>query len=433
MFYYTVYIMKSTNLTNSDLTNVHNTKETFLINVVCNNITAKDHMFKEFNYEVIDAMYKTYDENGFPLVYNFLYKYISALPINNNKVIVTLSPDPVISGSTISAMSEKYIYNEIVNNKVNFLSKLKILYITPSSHVLNNYSDITIENLRNSMLSHLLGQQSITYMGNKLNLSKDQFILIGLNDELLNNDEKEELDKLDIKYFTLKQLRKKGITNVIKSINCNFSNDPLMVIYDMSCTSYETAPCVSRFLRDGTRTELKLLNGFNEKELRELFLAIDKNKLVACDITGFDLRIENKERAYRITCEACKIPFYTLIGMKEKKINIFNETSKFIIWRPFEQTSETDIGWFIMKGLSLIDRENIIKSIPSDTIINFVVDIEGVEETVLLAVTTIEEQNEKCFYSSDVKINDCVLYPAQKLSMVFELLNTPENCIIYDC
>lgn len=402
----------------------------FLINVTCNGITAKEHILEKFDHEIIDSMYKSSDDKGIPLVYNFLYRYVSALPAN--KKIITFSPDPVTSGSTISAMAEKYMYSEIDGNSVKFLSKLKILYITSSTHLLTNYSELSIENLRNSMLSHLLGKMPVSYMGNKLRLSKEQFVLVGINDNLLEHDEQEELDRCDVSYFTLKQLRKKGIKKVINSINLKFGNDPLMVVYDMASTSYECAPCVSRFLKNGTRTSPKLLNGFNEEELRELFLTINKTNLVACDITGFDLRIENKERAYRITCEACKIPLYTLIGMKERKINIFNEHSKFLIWRPIEQTSETDLGWFLMRGLSLVDRENIMKSIPKDTIINFNVEDDGVEEVVLISTSTIDEQNSKSFYDPDLKLTDCVLYPAQKLYMTFELLNTPENSIPED-
>lgn len=398
-----------------------------IINVSCNGITSKGHIFNNFDYEVIDSMYKTADDYDHPIVYNFLYKYILTLP--NDKKIVTLSPDPVISGSTMCAIAEKYMYSNQVQDNTNFLSKLHIIYITSSPHLLNNYSDITVENLRNSLLSHVLSLRPITFMGSKLALSKDQITLIGINDNLLENDEREVLDNMEMSYFTMKQLRKKGIKNVIKSINEKIGSDPFMVVYDMASLSYETAPCVSRFLKDGIKTNPKLLNGFDEGELRELFLELKRDNLVALDITGFDFRIENKERAYRISCESAKIPLYILLEMKEKKINIFNEHSRFLIFRPIEQTHENDLGWFILKGLNLESRNEIIKNIPNDTIIDFTIDLEGTNETILLTTTTIEEQEEKSFFDPDLKITDCVLYPAQKTYMMFELLNTPQNSI----
>ena len=168
----------------------------------------------------------------------------------------------------------------------------------------------------------------------------------------------------------------------------------------------------------------------NISELRELFLSIDKTNLVGIDITGFDFRIESKERAYRISCEAAKIPLYTILGMKEKKINIFNESSKFLIFRPLEQLSVMDLGWFILKGTSLELREEIIKCISDDTIQSLDIDLDGKHETVMITTTTMSEQEQLSFYDPNLKISDGVLFPAQKLYMAFELLNTPENSLL---
>ena len=400
----------------------------FFINVTCNEMTAKSHLLNTFDFEVIDSMYKSHDDNEHPLVYNFLYKYILTLP--KTKTIVTFSPDPAISGSTIAGMAEKYMYSQEINGRVKFMSRLKIIYITSSPHLLKNYKDVTIENLRNSITTHLLGLRNHSYVGNKLVLSADQFTFVGINENLLEENQREDLNNLDFSYFTLKQLRKKGIKNVMRSINDKNADSPVMIIYDMSVTSYEASPCVSRFLKEGIRTSPKFLNGLDISELRELFLEINKTNLVGMDITGFDFRIDNKERAYRITCETAKIPLYVLFGMKEKKINIFNENSKFLIFRPIEQTSLTDLGWFILRGISLETRESIIKCIDDDVIKSITIDLDGVEETVMVTTTTIADQEQKSFYDPNLKLSDCVLFPAQKLYMAFELLNTPENALL---
>ena len=44
----------------------------------------------------------------------------------------------------------------------------------------------------------------------------------------------------------------------------------------------------------------------------------------------------------------------------------------------------------------------------------------------------MNEQQEKTYYDGTLTIIDRVLYPAQKLSMMFELLNTPENILLQD-
>ncbi len=89
-----------------------------------------------------------------------------------------------------------------------------------------------------------------------------------------------------------------------------------------------------------------------------------------------------------------------------------------------------DLGWFILKGVSLETRESVIKCIDPDVIKTITIDVDGVDETVMVTTTTIAEQEQKSFYDQNLKITDCVLFPAQKLYMMFELLNTPENALL---
>jgi arginase family enzyme len=402
-------------------------ESTYFVNVNCNGITGKQHIYSKFDYEVIDDMYKTCDENENPVVYNLLYKLTLTVP--KNKVVITLSPDPSISSATIAGLAEKYMCGQI-NGTPNTPS-LKIIYLTSVPHLLTKYKEPTIENFRNSIISNLLGATSCSYTGHKLALDCNQFYLLGINDNLLEDDEKEVLDNSGITYFTLNQMRKKGISNVIEYINNSIMCDPVMVVFDMASTSYETAPCVTRFLKDGIRTKIKDLNGLQTSELVDIFSKINKNNLVGLDITSFDFRIDNKERAYRISCEAARLPLAILLNIKEKKINIFNENSKFLIYRPMNQESVTDVGWYILRNIPIDTREEIIKYIENDTIITLQIDIDndGNEQTVMITTTTLGEQEEKTFFSKDKKITDCILFPVEKTSAMFELLNTNENSL----
>lgn len=407
------------------MNNTFKSKNTYMINVTCNGITGKTHICNKFDYEVIDEMYKKYDEFDNPLVYNFLYKL--ALNIPKNKTLVTFSPDPSITGATIAGLSEKHMYVECEK----YMSSLKIIYITSSPHLLSNYKDTTIENLRNSTISTLLGWTDKSYIGNKLILNPKQFILIGINDNLIEEDEKEELDNSEISYFTMSQIRKKGITNIVDYINEQIGSDPLMIVFDMSATSYDTSPCVTRFLKDGAKTEIKKLNGFTFPELTQIFGRINVDNLVGLDITSYDFRIDDKEIEYRISCETARLPMKLLLGIKDKKINIFNEHSRFLIYRPIEQTSESDLGWYILRNIPLETREEILKTIDKDTITSIAIDVEenGEEEMILISTTTMMEQESKCFLAGKIKMTDCVLFPQEKTSMMFELLNTSENSL----
>lgn len=397
-------------------------KKIFFVNVEFPGITGKGHVYNKFDYEIVESMYSKYDDSGFPIVYNFLYKYYLGLPKSNT--LITFSPDPSISASTVSGLAEKYMYTHTDSTGVmKFLSTLKIVYVTSYPHMLTEHDEINVKNLSNSVLSNLLCLNSKSFTGHKLALSSSQFILLGLNDNIIDDVEIELLGKMDVQYYTLKQIRKKGVKNIMESINEQIQDSPLMVIYDLASTAYEVAPCVNRFLKDGIRTNLKMLNGFDVNELKDIFTTLNNKNLVGLDIIGYDFRIDTKERALRVTCEAAKIPLLTLVGLKEKKINIFNESSKFLIWRPTEQKSHNDIGWFILNGVPLEMREKLIKEIDSDTITTFPIENDGIEEIVFISSTTIEDQEKKSFYDPELTIYDCVLYPAQKVSMMFELLN----------
>ena len=48
---------------------------TFFVNVNFAQITAKDNLYHKFDYDVCQSMYEKNDDDGNPLIYNFMYKY----------------------------------------------------------------------------------------------------------------------------------------------------------------------------------------------------------------------------------------------------------------------------------------------------------------------------------------------------------------------
>jgi hypothetical protein len=120
------------------------------------------------------------------------------------------------------------------------------------------------------------------------------------------------------------------------------------------------------------------------------------------------------------------------LQIKEKKINIFNECSKFLIWRPIEQEAKEDVGWFILRNIPLDVRERLIEHIGNENIISFETeDDDGLPVDAYVTVTTMADQQERT-YCGTTNIHDCVLYPAQKVYAMFEILNTNENQILSD-
>ena len=47
-------------------------RKPFFINVEFPGITGKNIVYNKFDYEIIESMYETYSDEGFPIVYNFM-------------------------------------------------------------------------------------------------------------------------------------------------------------------------------------------------------------------------------------------------------------------------------------------------------------------------------------------------------------------------
>jgi hypothetical protein len=406
------------------------TKKTYFINLSCNDITAKNKIYSKFDYELDDSIYDKVDDFGLPSVYNSFYEYLKQI---NNKIIVTLSPDPAISGSTVAANAEKHMMINQYDKYNECNSSLKILYFTSRANISTIQEDINIESLSKSLINNLICDCKQTYTKHNMQLSPDQFILIGLNDKKIDDNDMEYLNNNNILHFSLSNLRKKGIVNIISSINDVISNDPVHVVFDMSVMNDDTAPCVTRFLKKSEM--VKKNDGLSLKELQDVMKSLNNKNIVGVDITGYDFRISDVERMHKVTCETGKMVLQGLLNISEKKLNIFNENSKFLIWRSIEQEGDgdeknIDVGWHILRNVPLDFREQIISQLDDgegDYIITTIsLEIENESCDVYITVTTMEEQNSKSYYSSE-SVMDLCLFPDEKIDMGFELLNTDMN------
>ena len=148
------------------------------------------------------------------------------------------------------------------------------------------------------------------------------------------------------------------------------------------------------------------------------------------------------------------VEYYELskINLKESSLNIFNDYSKFLIYKPIYNSTdnsinlednstdnsinlednsvntdiddiEEDHGWFILRGMDLKTRNEILEIIGDNIILMTIPDIDDNKDMdVMVTATTIAEQNEISFYATSDP-NDCALFPEEKASMMFELLN----------
>lgn len=295
--------------------------------------------------------------------YQKLYEHIKCF---QDFKIITIGGNQKISNSTISAINERYMKQQ---GKV-CSSDLMVLCIGLESNL-------------DKELSTMLGKgRPLT--NSKLLLDTTQLIYYGVTEDNL-----EDITQNNIQFITNKKISIIGPENCYKSIKKMIDNKPLHVSIDLKVFDDK--------------------KGINLEDVLDLLIKF-KDNIVSMDITEFP---QNN----KIIIDFVRILIAKVFDIKESKINIFNEDSYFIIYRPLEQENEQDFGWYILKDVDDNIKTEILEQLNDDDIET--IDIDG--DDYLIAKTTINEQNKKTYYMAKT-INDIALFPEEKKSMWIELI-----------
>jgi hypothetical protein len=103
---------------------------------------------------------------------------------------------------------------------------------------------------------------------------------------------------------------------------------------------------------------------------------------------------------------------------------VFDEESRFLIFKPLEEIYDEKygFGWYILRNINKIMQNEMLSILEPDNIIMIDIPDDDNDKHIMISSTSINEQNEKCYYLSE-SYKDCCLYPDEKLSMCFELVN----------
>ena len=357
-----------------------------------------------FNGSVIDIPNKKIELcQGYELLYQYILKYSK---VNQNDKIVTIGGDNSITTGTVSAMNEKYMkqMGEICK------SDLMVLWIDANPDLFDFNSSIN-KNLDEMAAASLVGLCETYFVKNKLPVDINQLIYYGLVDD---KDNLELVKELRIPHFTNKKINSINIKDIIDSVKSMIGNKPLHVVLDMKV--FHNMIVKSVFPENPDGLELN--------KVTKVLEAVKEN-IVALDIVEFNPMIGNRKDV-EATKDIIKYLLKIIFDIKEKRINLFSEYTPFLIYRPIEQIDyETDIGWYILRGMNFQQREELINLIPDDSIITLDIDLNdnGIEETFLITKTTINEQDEKSYFAAST-IEDTTLFPQEKAFMCFELINS---------
>lgn len=389
------------------------------------NINSPKLIKKEFDHQFDPEMFNNLDDKQIPLIYQQIYDYFK----NENKdnKLITISEDSSVSASTISAINEKYI----IRNGDKFSSNLRILYIDACPDIdTENSPSNSPNNFQNKIVSSLTGLLNNTYTNHKLLLKPEQIIYFGINKNITENNQIMLLDQLEIKYFTLDRINKIGIEKILNHILKEFDNYPIHLVMDLSVFDTRIVPN-KKIITNHLNEQIIFSNqGFDFDQVNKIIECL-KNKINTFDVVGFNLTCENNIND-KLTIKLIKTLIVGIMNVQEKKLNIFTEDSRFLIYRPVEQENGEDIGWYILRFMNLEQREEILKNINLDDIHNITIDDENDNECdIYISSTTVNEQEIMSYYVAQNIIDKC-LFPPEKMIMLFELLNTPNNSIIHE-
>lgn len=382
----------------------------------------------KFDYVVKRDMYKPYKRS---LAVYDLFRQIMADNDKNIKTpIITLSPDPSISASTLAGAAEKFMYTETAANAKTptYKTNLKVIYIDSSPDVsIKKY--VNYNDFRNSVVSDVMGINDESFSDHRVDIPPSHITFIGIDEKNLSDEHDGVLREYDmkVKMFSSPMMKKKGIDNIMESIIDELMYEDVHVVIDLSCIQLQYAPSV---MRDNTDK----LAGFDFDQMKLIVGHLKKLKrLNGVDITGYNFgEIKHKAKHHvsnMLTVKFIEMIVTNFIDLKQKSINLFNEDTKFLIWKRVDDTDS--IGWYILRGVSLQDREQLIKSIGDNIEVIPIPDDENEENenddnyfNAFVTVTSMKEQQEKSYYTAS-SVHDCCLFPGEKLNMMFELLNTP--------
>ena len=397
-------------------------------------MNISDFFTTKFDYVVKRNMYKPHKRSM--AIYDLFRQIMVDKDRNIKTPIITLSPDPSISASTLAGSAEKFMYMETIANSQHPVCKtnLKVIYID-SSPDLSTKQYMDYNDFRNAVLSDVMGINEESFSNHRIDIPPKNITLIGIDEKNLCDEQDGILRKykMNMRMFTSQIMKRKGVENIMESIIDKLMYENVHVVIDLSCMQIQYAPSVIRDNNDK-------LYGFDFDQMKIIINCLKKLKrLNGVDITGYNFGPHKDKDKHHvsnmITIKTIEMIVTTLIELKQKSINIFNEESKFLIWRKVDDYDS--IGWYILRNVSLEDREELIRSIDdSIQMITIPNDNDNNDNNndnndnndnyinALVTVTTMKEQQEKSYYTAS-SVLDCCLYPGEKVNMMFELLNTP--------
>jgi len=375
-------------------------------------LDISDFFTTKFDYVVKRDMYKPHKRTL--AVYNLFRQIMIDKDKNIQTPIITLSPDPSISASTLAGASEKFMFTESTKNSKapTFKTNLHVIYID-SSPDLSTKKYEEYNDFRNSVVSDVMGINNESFSDGRINIPPSHITFVGIDESNLSDDQEGIINKYEMqtRLYSSQLMKRKGIQNIMDNIVDELMFEDVHVVIDLSCVMFQYAPSVIRDSSD------KCV-GFDFDQMKLIIESLKKLKhLNGVDVTGYNFgerELKDKHHVSNmLTVKTIEMIVTSFIDLKQKSINLFDEESKFLIWRRVDDVDS--IGWYILRGASLKDREELIKAIGDRIEVVPIPDDNDDEEEesyfdALVTTTCMREQQEKSYYTAK-SVQDCCLFP----------------------
>lgn len=352
----------------------------------CGTAKAPKYIKEEYDFEIKESILQS--NSGFDLLYKYMIE-----KVDMDDKIVTIGGDHLVSVPTTLAQRKKYGSN----------LHLIILDSCPDLHNMLTFNN----SCKNRMMtSYLLDNESGIMNNVDTLMTPDKIIYIGLRD--IDDTEMEILNGYGIMYFTIEKIRKIGLNCVMDVIKDIVAGSPIHMSVDMKVFDPSIAPSVTTQYDDGlTFDDIDIISN----KLKDV-------NIVSIDITELDAEV-GTEKEKGLTGYTAKKFLSSVMKIKEKRLNIYDENADFLVYRQMDQeNNDNDIGWYILRNINIDVMNDILKNIAKDKIIQ--IEVDG--EDCLVARTNIEYQQERSYYTT-TNVTDVVLFPQEKEHMIFELIN----------
>lgn len=331
-----------------------------------------------------------------------------------------------VGRTMLSETFSKIICNKTLEANDKATPKLKVKF----AKIVTNYSNATKMDFIKNVFDYTIKNSDTGTIINEMNkviesCLKDDIKLITVSDSSIHTIATTSVNTLPGQNYAIIYVSTKNY--LISSLGYNIYNDKKILCINGDDVSYSDENIIYYGISKKKEILQTFINNFiTNKKVHVIIDCADILKPVMSNI--FDILKNIKDTINVLEFLWCvdkkaknniRAMIVNLFHVPEKKINIYNENSEILIYRPLGQEDELDNGWYLLRGVDEQNRERLFTELIKKNWVEL--DVDG--EVILISKTSINYQNNFTYFDNNILVEDKVLFPSEKMDLGFELIN----------